>query len=389
MSNIRVAIVGGGPAGLTLARLLQLNNLTCTVFELDNDSFGRDQGGTVDLHPRGGQLALQHAGLTEEFKKLSRPEGEALKLLKYDGTIVYDENTMGNTRTEEYADRPEIDRTKLRELLLNSLKPGTVVWNKKLQSVQKSSSQAGKYDLKFKEGTEEGFDLVVGADGAWSKVRPFLTDQQPYYSGVTAIELWALDFDKKHHWLSEFVGAGNCFMFDEGRAIQAQKLGNNSIRVYAGVRQPEDWLETCGIDWTSPDIAREKLIEQYYSNCSDDLKRVIRDANDKLVPRKMWMLPVGFRWESDAGVTLLGDAAHVMTPFAGVGVNLAMIDSLDLAKAIIGCGGDREKLPEAIKAYEDEMLNRAEQFAKKTYKGLIHHFSADGCDEMAARLRGR
>ncbi|KIW28661.1 uncharacterized protein PV07_08304 [Cladophialophora immunda] len=389
MSNIRVAIVGGGPAGLTLARLLQLNNTSCTVFELDADSLGRDQGGTVDLHPRGGQLALEHAGLTEEFKKLSRPEGEALKLLKYDGTIVFDENTMGSTRPEEYADRPEIDRTKLRKLLLNSLKPGTVVWNRKLQSVQKSSSQAGKYDLHFQDCREEGFDLVVGADGAWSKVRSFLTDQQPYYSGVTAIELWALDFDKRHQWLSEFVGAGNCFMFDEGRAIQCQKLGNNSIRVYAGVRQPEDWLEKCGIDWSAPEKAREMLVEQYYSDCSDDLKRAIFDANDKLVPRPMWMLPVGFRWKSDVGVTLLGDAAHVMTPFAGVGVNLAMVDSLDLAKAIVSCGGDRQKLPDAIKAYEGEMLSRAEQFAKKTYKGLVNHFSADGCEEMAGRLRRR
>ncbi|KIY02499.1 uncharacterized protein Z520_00964 [Fonsecaea multimorphosa CBS 102226] len=389
MSSIRVAIVGGGPSGLTLARLLQLNNLQCTVFELDTDSFGRDQGGTVDLHPRGGQLALHHAGLTEEFKKLSRPEGEAMKLLKYDGTIVYDENTTGNARPEEYADRPEIDRTKLRQLLLNSLEPGTVVWNKKLQSVQRSSSQAGKYDLQFQDSREEGFDLVAGADGAWSKVRSFLTDQQPYYSGVTAIELWALDIDKKHQWLSEFVGAGNCFMFDEGRAIQCQKLGNNSIRVYAGVRQPEDWLEKCGIDWSSPEMARKQLVEQYYSNCSDDLKRAIFDAQDKLVPRRMWMLPVGFQWKSDVGVTLLGDAAHLMTPFAGVGVNLAMVDSLDLAKAIIGCVGDREKLADAIKAYEGEMLSRAEQFAKRTYRGLINHFSADGCEEMAGRLRGK
>ncbi|EXJ67155.1 uncharacterized protein A1O5_09802 [Cladophialophora psammophila CBS 110553] len=430
MSNIRVAIVGGGPAGLTLARLLQLNNLSCTVFELDSDSLGRVQGGTVDLHPRGGQLALHHAGLTEEFRRLSRPEGEAMKLLKYDGTIVYDENTMGNTRPEEYADRPEIDRTKLRQLLLNSLRPGTVVWGKRLQSVQKSSSQAGKYDLHFQDSMEGGFDLVVGADGAWSKVRSFLTDKQPYYSGITAIELWASEVDKKHQWLSDFVGAGNCFMFDEGRAIQCQKLGNDSIRVYAGVRQPEDWLEKCGIDWSSPVEARRGLVEKYYADCSDDLKRAILDANDKLVPRRMWMLPVGFRWKSHVGVTLLGDAvgqslfhltangrlealikigshpqvdcrslsntssfktdaAHVMTPFAGVGVNLAMVDSLDLAKAIIGCAGDWEKLPDGIKSYEAEMLSRAEQFAKKTYKGLINHFSTDGCEEMAGRLRGR
>src|ERR1700761_3801844 len=213
MGSIRIAIIGAGPAGLTLARLLQINNIVCTVFELDTESFSRDQGGTVDLHPRGGQLALKHAGLTEEFKKHSRPEGEAMKLVKFDGTVVHDENKEASTRPEEYADRPEIDRTVLRQILLESLKPGSVMWGRKLKSVQKSSMDSSQYDLHFDGHTEEGFDLVVGADGAWSRVRPFLTDQQPYYSGVTAIELWATEFDKKHKWLSEFVGAGNCFMF--------------------------------------------------------------------------------------------------------------------------------------------------------------------------------
>ncbi|ETI29435.1 hypothetical protein G647_01888 [Cladophialophora carrionii CBS 160.54] len=389
MSSIRIAIIGGGPAGLTLARLLQVNNISCTVFELDTEAFGRDQGGTVDLHPHGGQLALKHADLTDEFKKYARPEGEAMKLVKFDGRVVFDENMEGNTRREEYADRPEIDRMKLRQLLVQSLKPGTVVWAKKLQYVEKASTSPAQYNLHFDDSNEEGFDLVVGADGAWSKVRSYLTDQQPYYSGVTAIELWATEFDKKHQWLSDFVGAGSCFMFDEGRAIQCQKLGNNSIRVYAGIRQPESWLEDCGIDWAKPDTAKKELVEQYYADCGFDLKRALLDADDKLVPRKMWMLPVGYRWKSETGVTLIGDAAHLMTPYAGVGVNLAMVDSLDLANAIIGCDGDSTKIPFAIKAFEDKMLTRAEHFAKRTYKGLIGHFSADGCEEMLERLKGR
>lgn len=386
MSGIRVAIVGAGPAGLILASLLQTNNINCTVFELDNETLAKDQGGTLDLHPRGGQLALREAGLLEEFKKYARPEGEAMKLLKYDGTVLYDENVMGNRRPEEYADRPEIDRHKLRQLLLDSVDAGTIHWGKKLCSVKKSSSQSGKYDLHFQVSTEQGFDLVIGADGAWSKVRSFLTDQQPVYSGISAIELWALEIDKHHQWLSDFVGAGSCFMFDEGRAIQIQKLGNNSIRVYASVRQPEDWVHTCGIDWDAPEEAKKQLIEQYFNDCAPDLKRAVRDANDKLVPRPLWMLPVGFRWKTSAGVTLVGDAAHLMTPFAGMGVNLAMVDSLSLAKAVIDCGGDPGKIPEAIKTYEEEMHARAEPFAQKTLKGLKGHFSANGGEEAAQRL---
>ncbi|EXJ85832.1 hypothetical protein A1O1_06201 [Capronia coronata CBS 617.96] len=388
-SSMRIAIVGGGPAGLTLARILQNYNVTCTVFELDKTPDRRDQGGSIDLHRNGGQQALREAGLLEEFRRVARPEGEALKLIKYDGTVVLDENVAGSRRPEEHADRPEVDRTKLRQLLLDSLQPNTVIWDKKLVSVAASTSIPGRYDLHFQDSVEEGFDLVVGADGAWSRVRNFLTEQKPSYSGVTGIELWALEVDKRHQWLGEFVGAGSCFMFDEGRAIQCQRDGENRIRVYVGVRQPEDWINTCGIDWASPEEAKKALLDRYFNDCAPDLKRAVLDANDQLIPRQMWMLPIGMRWETHPGVTLVGDAAHLMTPFAGVGVNLAMLDAMDLAKAVIGCAGDASRLPDAIRQYEEVMWERAEQNARKTEKGLIGHFSADGIDEMARRLQGR
>jgi len=220
-------------------------------------------------------------------------------------------------------------------------------------------------------------------------VRRVLTDQQPFYSGVTGLDLWATEVDTRHQWLSEFVGAGSCFMFDEGRAIQCQRNGNNSIRVYASVRQPENWLETCGIDWSSPEEGKKTYLDQYFADCAPELKRAVLDANDHFVLRKMWMLPVGVHWNSSSGVTLVGDAAHLMTPFAGVGVNLAMVDSLALSKVVVGCGGDAEKLPAAIKAYEEEMFIRGEHFAQRTARGLKNHFSANGCEEMAQRLQGR
>lgn len=389
MPGLRIAIIGAGPAGLTLARLLQINNIPCTIFELDASPNERDQGGTVDLHPRGGQLALREAGLIDEFKRLSRPEGEAMKLVKSDGTVLFDENATGNSRPAEYSDRPEIDRVKLRGMLLDSLQPGTVIWNKKLRSVEKSSTTTAKYDLRFVSGVEEGFDIVVGADGAWSKVRSFLTEKQPFYSGITAIELWALEVDERKPWLAEFVGKGSCFMFDEGRAILCQRNGDNSIRAYAAVRQPETWLNDCGIDWSNPDDARKELIERYFADCGEELKRVISESNDQLIPRLMWMLPIGMKWEACPGVTLLGDGAHLMTPFAGVGVNLAMVDALELAKALVGYASEKEMLLAAMREFEAEMFERAEQYARKTWDNMQSHFSANGGEERAQMLKGR
>jgi 2-polyprenyl-6-methoxyphenol hydroxylase-like FAD-dependent oxidoreductase len=381
----KIAIIGAGPAGLLLARLLQINNIPATVFEREPNFDSRDQGGTIDLHERGGQLALREAGLIEEFKRLSRPEAEVVKLLKFDGTVIADENVSRTRRAEEYSGRPEIDRVVLRGLLLESLRPGTVVWGRNLRSVEKSPKASGTYDLHFADGVvEERVDLVVGADGAWSKVRPLLTEQKPFYSSVTTIELWATEVDEQHPWLSTHVGKGSCFMFDEGRAIMSQVNGNNSIRTYAAVREPETWLTDCGIDWTKPDEAREALIQKHFADCAEDVKRVIRESVDGLIPRQLYMLPIGLKWESQPGVTLVGDAAHLMTPFAGVGVNLALLDSLDLAKAVVAAE-KQEPLADAIKEYEAQMFKRAEQFARKTWAGLENHFSATGGEEMARR----
>lgn len=193
-----------------------------------------------------------------------------------------------------------------------------------------------KHNLYFSDYTSDmGIDLLVGADGAWSKVRPLLTDEKPFYSGISSIELWCNDVETKDPWLSNYIGAGSCFLFDEGRALQCQRNGNGSIRAYASVRKPESWIDDCKIDWKDPANARQELVNQYFGDCNVDVKRIVPSAKDELIPRKMYMLLVGVTWESKPGVTLIGDAAHLMTPFAGVGVNVAMADALVLARASI------------------------------------------------------
>jgi 2-polyprenyl-6-methoxyphenol hydroxylase-like FAD-dependent oxidoreductase len=385
MANLRIAIIGAGPAGLTLARLLQVNNISCTLFELDRLPNSRDQGGIIDLHPEGGQRALLEAGLLDEFFKHSLPEGETTKLVKSDGTIIFDEN-RSDIQPAKSGDRPEINRLKLRQILLDSLKPETVQWERKVISVQPSVQDPLKYSIHLKHKIEEGFDLVVGADGAWSRVRTLVTEEAPFYSGVTAIELWALDVDDTKPWLSEFVGKGSMFMFDEGRAVIAQR-SESSVRVYAAVRRPEDWITNCDIDWSEPKTAREALVNQYFGDCGDNLKRAILESTDELIARPLWMLPVGIQWEHRPGITIIGDAAHLMTPFAGVGVNVAMIDSYCLAKSIIEAKDDRETLSANIMEFERQMFERSEKFAARTLRGLESHFSAGGIEERAQLMR--
>ena len=159
------------------------------------------------------------------------------------------------------------------------------------------------------------------------------------------------------------------------------------------MRQPETWAENCGIDW-SLDKAREVLVEKYFRDCGDDVKRVILESRDELIPRPMWMLPVGVKWESCPGVTLLGDAAHLMTPFAGVGVNVAMADALELARALISrkdgfiakAFSNNHNIAVAVKQYEKSMFERGTQNAQKTWDNMQAHFSAHGAEERAGKL---
>src|SRR5450432_3199784 len=168
MSAPRIAIIGAGPGGLTLSRILQHNGMQSTIFELDRDRSTRDQGGMVVLHPQSGQLALREAGLFEDIQKHARPGAEAMKLIKSDGRVFWDENDIKNFGAGHSRDGPEIDRTALRDILLDSIEPASIQWNRKLVRVESVKDTKTTYNLHFADGVEVGFDLVVGADGAWS-----------------------------------------------------------------------------------------------------------------------------------------------------------------------------------------------------------------------------
>ncbi|CAN9202719.1 monooxygenase [Alternaria sp. MG1] len=386
--QLKIGIVGAGPASLTLANILQKHLIPFSIFESSPEL--RTQGGSLDLHPESGQFAIKEAGLWEQFVKHARPECDVMKIVTLNGEVLWDENgdDKQDVKEEEKFDgRPEIDRMALATLMFGNLKEGSVKFGRKLKEAVPSAEGEGKYDLHFADGTKElGFDLVVGGDGAWSKVRKLLTDKMPDYSGISSVALTCNDV-KANPWLLKYAGEGSMMAFGKDCAVQSQRQGDGSLRTYASLRVPEDFLETCGIDWNDRERALKTYVDRYFSHIHDDLKRVIFSSTESPVARALYELPVGFRWSPRSGVTLIGDAAHVFTPFAGEGVNVGMKDAQVLAQEIAKVCRREKSLDDGLKDYEEEMFPRSTKAAIKTAKGKEGHFSEYGSQHFADMMK--
>ncbi|MFJ3694651.1 FAD-dependent oxidoreductase [Streptomyces sp. NPDC090052] len=358
-----ISIIGAGPGGLTCARILQRNGIAVTVHERDPGPDARNQGGTLDLHADNGQIALREAGLLDEFFELARPEGQEMRQLDPAGAI-----TAHEVPAPDELFKPEIDRGQLRDLLLNSLRPGTVHWGRALDAV--SGPADGPRQLHFADGTTIETDLVIGADGASSRVRPAVSPAVPEYTGVSFLEARFSDVEKRHPEIAELVGPGGAHAADGERGLFAQRNSGDHIRVYIIQRVPADWISASGLTPDDTDGIRAVLLDKY-GHWSPRMRRMIAENDATYVDRPLFALPVPHTWQHNPTVTLLGDAAHLMPPL-GVGVNLAMLDASELALALTNAA----TVDEAVRAYEKTMLPRSIETAELLEHGAEHLLSA-------------
>ncbi|MCS7475371.1 FAD-dependent oxidoreductase [Umezawaea endophytica] len=349
----RIAVIGAGPGGLTCARILQRAGIPVTVHEHDSAPDSRDQGGTLDMQRTTGQAALRAAGLLERFSAIARPEGQDMSTLDKHATVLA-EHVAG---PDEH-DSPEIDRADLRALLLDSLDPGTVRFGETLDHVVPLGR--GVHELRFRDGGTATTDLLIGADGAWSKVRSLVSPARPFYEGVMFIEIRFDDVDRKHPRIAELVGRGGMFAMQDEKALIAQRQARDRIRAYVAFRADQGWAD--GLDAAT---VRASLLAMF-ADWSPRLRALLTDCDDAFIPRPLHALPVPHVWNTRAGVTILGDAAHLMSPFSGLGANTAMLDGAELAQAVIGSAD----LFTALADYEAVMLPRAAANAADSHEAL-------------------
>jgi 2-polyprenyl-6-methoxyphenol hydroxylase-like FAD-dependent oxidoreductase len=360
--NTPVTIIGAGLGGLTLARVLHVHGIAATVYEAEASPDARAQGGMLDIHEENGQLALKAAGLFDKFLAIIHPGGQATRILDRQGNVLLDQPDDGT------GGRPEVPRGALRRILLESLPATTVCWGHKVRSVSPLGS--GRHMLTFADGSTVTTDLLVGADGAWSKVRPLASEAQPAYVGVTFIETYLFDSDTHHKPSAEAVGSGSLFALAPGKGIQAHREPNGTLHTYVALNKPEGWI--AGIDFSDKATALAYVAKEF-DGWAPALTALLTDGETDPVPRPIYALPVEHRWNRVPGVTLLGDAAHLMAP-SGEGANLAMYDGAELGKAIAAKPNDAEA---ALIAYEKDLFPRSASEAQEANRIIKLCFGRD------------
>ncbi|KAF2338484.1 FAD-dependent oxidoreductase [Flavobacterium tistrianum] len=374
LKNKQVAIIGGGIGGLMLARLLQLQNSNVKVYERDINSEVRVQGSPLDLHEDSGLIAMKQAHLLDEFYKNVRPNASKTRIVDQNFELKFDEHSIlkpsSQISSEQNRDslqdiskpRPEIDRSVLRNILLNSLSSDSIIWNSQFTSMEKENEG---WRVHFMNGTNVYADLVIAADGANSKVRPYLSAEKPIYSGITMIEGTIYNAKENAPHLFEFSKGGKVLAFGKEQTIMYGIKGDGSLMFLLSSKISENWIAENQLDFKNNEQIFD-WFKEVYQDWSSEWDELFKSKELYFIPRPQYYFSFNQSWETLENLTMIGDAAHRMPPFAGKGANLALLDAFELADCLTN--NQFPDLKTAISYFEKRMLERAAIALENTLK---------------------
>ena len=368
-----ITIIGGGIGGLTLARVLYVNGIPSKIYEADASPNARTQGGQLDIHEYNGQVALEKANLMDEFHSIIHEGADAAKIVDTNGELLLE------VPADEENGRPEVLRGDLRQILIHSLPEETIEWNKKVDHIEEI--QHGEYKVVFRDESFINTTKLIGADGAWSKVRKLLTDITPNYVGTTFIETYLHDVDNKHPKTAEIVGEGAMYALSPGKGFVAHREANNIIHTYIEMNRELDWINR--IDFSNKTETIKTILAEF-KGWAPEITALLTESDSNIVARKINALPDKHRWEPKSGITLIGDAAHLMAP-SGEGANLAMLDGAELAE---GIAKNYNHFDEVIKEYESQMFPRSEAEQQESHELLDICLGQDSPERFVKLFKG-
>ncbi|WP_461449542.1 FAD-dependent oxidoreductase [Mucilaginibacter sp.] len=376
IKNKQIAIIGGGPGGLTLARLLQLKGANVKVYERDLNKDARVQGAPLDMHESSGFIAVREANLLTEFYANVRKGADKKIIVNERAEIFFSDHKARAGGFESI--RPEIDRGALRKIFLDSLQTETVVWDSQFVSMEK---QNDGWLLFFKNGSSAYADLAIAADGANSRIRPYITNIKSFYSGITMVEINIYDAKKATPRIHKLLNGGKVMAFGNGRCLLGGQKGNGDLGFYASFKPYENWATNSGLDFSD----KAQLLEWFkkeYSEWSSVWYELFEHTSIPVIPRPIYCMPLDQTWKSLPNVTMIGDAAHVMPPFAGEGANMAMLDARELSKHLTS---DKfNTIHETIAFYEADMRQRGAAAAKQSLENGERMHSQGALEKMLA-----
>ncbi|MFD2555154.1 FAD-dependent oxidoreductase [Sphingobacterium tabacisoli] len=376
LANKKVAIIGGGPGGLTLARLLVLKGVDVRVYERDVNQNARVQGAPLDLHDESGLAAIKKAGLLGEFKNNYMAGADRMQIMNGKAEVFYsdhDHKALANFESEHF--RPEIDRGVLRRILLNALAESIVIWDSHFISMKREGEG---WLVEFRNGKIEYADLVIAADGAHSKIRSYLTDIKAFYSGITMLEGTIYDAKNKAPNIFKLLKGGKIMAFGDNQNILMGQKGNGEIGFYASIRVDENWSSENDLDYKD----NAQLLSWFQATYPEwaSIWYELFTSAEYFVPRPINCMPLDQNWETQSNLTLIGDAAHVMPPFAGEGVNMAMLDALELSEVLTS--NDFSSIKDALEHYEIKMRKRASGMAQESLENGDRMHATDALENM-------
>jgi 2-polyprenyl-6-methoxyphenol hydroxylase-like FAD-dependent oxidoreductase len=186
---------------------------------------------------------------------------------------------------------------------------------------------------------------------------------------ATSAELSISDADRRHPELAELVGPGNLWCVGVNRILAAQRLGDGSIRVGISLRADDRPLET---------YRSKRALLDIFDGWDPRLTALIEAGDGPPTPRRVEAMPTGTRWAHRPGITLIGDAAHLMPP-VGEGANQAMLDAAELAAQLAADPADPDS---AIRTYEEAMFGRTHPIAEMSARVQAMMLSPTAADDL-------